>query len=79
MHSCNFLVMFTDDPAVIGLVTDDDETAYRKDVHNLTRWWQENNLTLNVDKTNELTVDYKTIHRSAVESQQLHATWRLHQ
>jgi len=58
-HSSNLVIKFTDDTTVIGLITKDDETAYRSEVVNLANWCQENNLTLNVDKTKELVIDYR--------------------
>jgi hypothetical protein len=36
---------------VVGLITSNDETAYREEVRALGVWCQENNLTLNVTKT----------------------------
>ncbi len=50
---------FSDDTTVIGLITDNDETAYREEVSTLTKWCQENHLSLNIDKTKELVVDYR--------------------
>ncbi len=50
---------FADDTTVIGLITDNDETAYREEVSTLTKWCQENHLSLNIDKTKELVVDYR--------------------
>ncbi len=44
---------------MIGLITDNDETAYREEVSTLTKWCQENHLSLNIDKTKELVVDYR--------------------
>ncbi len=44
---------------VIGLITDNVETAYREEVSTLTKWCQENHLSLNIDKTTELVVDYR--------------------
>lgn len=44
---------------VIGLITDDNETAYREEMNNLTKWCQENHLSLNIDKTKELLVDLR--------------------
>ncbi len=38
---------------------DNDETAYREEVSTLTKWCQENHLSLNIDKTKELVVDYR--------------------
>ena len=43
----------------IGLITDNDETAYREEVRDLAGWCQNNNLFLNVTKTKEMIVDYR--------------------
>ncbi len=58
-HSSNVIVKFADDTTVIGLITDNDETAYREEVSTLTKWCQENHLSLNIVKTKELVVDYR--------------------
>ncbi len=58
-HSSNVIVKFADDTTVIGLITDNDETGYREEVSTLTKWCQENHLSLNIDKTKELVVDYR--------------------
>jgi hypothetical protein len=42
---------------VIGLITY-DETTYREEVRDLEMWCQ-NNLSLNVSKTNKLIMDYR--------------------
>jgi uncharacterized protein YneR len=44
---------------VVGLITDNDETAYREEVRDLTVWCKDNNLSLNVIKTKEMIVDYR--------------------
>ena len=36
------------------MITNNDETAYREEVRALDVWCQENNLTLNVNKTKEM-------------------------
>jgi hypothetical protein len=36
-----------------------DETAYREEVRAIAVWCQENNLSLNVNKTKELIVDFR--------------------
>ncbi len=41
-HSSNVIVKFADDTTVIGLITDNDEMAYREEVSTLTKWCQEN-------------------------------------
>ncbi len=58
-HSSNVIVEFADDTTVIGLITDNDETAYREEVSALTKWCQENHLSLNIDKTKMLIVDFR--------------------
>ncbi len=58
-HSSNVIVKFADDTTVIGLITNNDETAYREEVSTLTKWCQENHLSLNIDKTKELVVDFR--------------------
>jgi hypothetical protein len=34
-HDYNTIIKFADDSAVVGLITDDDETAYREEVRDL--------------------------------------------
>ncbi len=58
-HTSNVIVKFADDTTVIGLITDNDETAYRAEVSTLTKWCQENHPSLNIDKTKELMVDFR--------------------
>ena len=43
--------------AQVGLITDNDETAYKEEVRDRAMWCQDNNLSLNVSKTKELIVD----------------------
>ena len=59
MHASNLIIKFADDTTVVDLITNNDETAYREEVRALLVWCQENNLTLNVNKTNEMIVDYR--------------------
>jgi hypothetical protein len=44
---------------VVGLITDNDETAYMEEVRDLTVWYQDNNFSLNVIKTKALIMDYR--------------------
>ncbi len=62
-HSSNVIIKFADDTTVIGLITDNDETAYRAEVSTLAKWCQENHLSLNIDKTKELVVDFRRQNR----------------
>ena len=48
-HDSNTIIKFADDTTVVGLITDNDETAYREEVRDLAVWCQDNNLSLNCD------------------------------
>ncbi len=43
---------------VLGLISNNNETAYLDEVERLTSWCQDNCLSLNVSKTKELIVDF---------------------
>ena len=43
---------------LIGLIINDDKSDYRNESELLVMWSKDNNLILNVDKTNELIVDF---------------------
>ncbi|CAI5695096.1 unnamed protein product [Oreochromis niloticus] len=64
-HDCrpadgsNTIIKFADDTTVIGLISDNDEAAYREEVDRLAEWCDTNNLLLNTEKTKELIVDYR--------------------
>ena len=58
MHVSNSIIKFADD-TVVGLITNNDETAYREDVMALVEWCQGNNLSLNINKIKELIVDFR--------------------
>ena len=58
-HNSNTIIKFADDTTVVGLITDNDKTAYREEVSNLAVWCQDNNLSLKVIKTKEMIVDYR--------------------
>ena len=58
-HNSNNIIKFADDTTVVGLITDNNETACREEVKDLSVWCQDNNLSLNVSKTKELIVDYR--------------------
>ncbi|KAI5611805.1 gastrula zinc finger protein XlCGF28.1-like [Silurus asotus] len=59
MHSSNHIVKFDDDTTVVGLISKNDESAYKEEMQRLTAWCGANNLTLNVDKTKEMVVDFR--------------------
>ncbi|KAI5629970.1 gastrula zinc finger protein XlCGF28.1-like [Silurus asotus] len=58
-HSLNHIIKFADDTTVVGLISKNDESAYREEVQRLTAWCGANNLSLNVDKTKEMVVDFR--------------------
>src|SRR4029434_4706786 len=53
------LLKFVDDTSVIGLIRDDDESAYRREVEQLALWCGHNNLELNTLRTVEMTLDFR--------------------
>ena len=57
-HNSNTIITFADDTTVVGLITDNDETAYNE-VRDLTVWCKDKNLSLNMIKTNEIIVYYR--------------------
>ncbi len=57
-HSSTSIIIFADDTVVLGLISNNDETAYLDEVERLTSWCQDNCLSLNVSKTKELIVDF---------------------
>lgn len=44
----------------VGLISKNDESAYGEEVRRLTDWCRANSLSLNVDKTKEMVVDFRT-------------------
>ncbi len=58
-HSSTSIITFADDTVFLGLISNNDETAYLGEVERLTSWCQDNCLSLNVSKTKELIVDFR--------------------
>ncbi|GAA6107961.1 thymidylate kinase isoform X1 [Tachysurus ichikawai] len=61
-HPTNAIIKFADDTTVIGLISGDDESAYRDEVRKLEEWCSVNNLSLNTYKTKELILDFRRCH-----------------
>ncbi len=61
-HISTSIIKFADDTVVLGLISNNDETAYLDEVERLTSWCQDNCLSLNVSKTKELIVDFRKRH-----------------
>ena len=64
MHASNSIINFADYTTVEGLITNNDETAYREEMKALGVWCQKNNLSLNVNKTKEMIVDFRKKQRT---------------
>ena len=58
-HSSKTIIKFADDTKIVGLITSNDEKAYREELGTLTAWCWVNNLSLSINKTMELIVDFK--------------------
>ncbi len=52
-------IKFADDTSVVGLISNNDETHYREEVAQLAEWCGANNLSLNVEKTKEVVMDFR--------------------
>ncbi len=61
-HNSNLFIKFADDTTVVGLISNRDETNYRSEVSRLAGWCRDNNLSLNVEKTKEIVVDFRRVH-----------------
>ncbi len=57
--SSNHIINFADDTTVVGLISNNDETHYREEVAQLAEWCGANNLSLNVEKTKEVVLDFR--------------------
>ncbi|KAI4872717.1 hypothetical protein NFI96_007016, partial [Prochilodus magdalenae] len=57
IYGSNTIIKYADDTTVIGLIRDNDETAYRDEIQHLSTWCHDNNLTLNTQKTKEIIMD----------------------
>jgi hypothetical protein len=42
-HDSNTIIKFADNTTVVGLMTRNDETAFREEIRELAVWWQNNN------------------------------------
>jgi hypothetical protein len=53
------LIKFADDTALIGLITDDDDTVYQEQLVEFVSYCDANFLELNVSKTKEMIIDFR--------------------
>ena len=59
MHASNSIIKFADNTTVVGLSTNNNETAYREEGRALGVWCQENIHSLNANKAKEMIVDFR--------------------
>ncbi|KAI4879704.1 hypothetical protein NFI96_027999, partial [Prochilodus magdalenae] len=59
IYGSNTIIKYADDTTMIGLIRDNDETAYRDEIQHLSTWCHDNNLTLNTQKTKEIIMDLR--------------------
>lgn len=54
------IIKYADDTVIIGLISKDDDSKYKEEVENFTKWCDDNFLNLNVTKTKEMIIDFRT-------------------
>ncbi|KAI4892451.1 hypothetical protein NFI96_008743, partial [Prochilodus magdalenae] len=59
VYGSNTIIKYADDTTVIGLIRDNDETAYRDEIQHLSTWCHNNNLTLNTQNTKKIIMDLR--------------------
>ena len=59
MYASNSIIKFADDTTLVGFITTKDKTACSVEVRALGVWCQENNLSLTVNKTKKMIVDFR--------------------
>eukprot|EP00061_Rhincodon_typus_P006631 g27470.t1 len=55
----NAIDTFADNTTVVGRISNNDESNYRRDIEGLVMWCNENDLSLKVGKTKELIIDFR--------------------
>ncbi|XP_072329111.1 uncharacterized protein [Scyliorhinus torazame] len=55
----NLIYKFADDTTVVGRISNNDKSDYRREINHLVAWCTENNLSLNIEKTKELIIDFR--------------------
>eukprot|EP00061_Rhincodon_typus_P002266 g17030.t1 len=50
---------FTDDTTVVGWISINDKSDYRRAIEGLVTWCNVNNLSVNFSKTKELIIDFR--------------------
>ena len=68
IHSSCPLIKFADDTAMIGLITDDDDSIYQQQLAMFVTYCDANFLELNVSKTKEMVIDFRTTKKHTPDS-----------
>eukprot|EP00061_Rhincodon_typus_P017241 g45845.t1 len=55
----NAIYKFANDTILVGRISNNDESKYRREIEGLVIWCNENNLSLNIGKTKELIIDFR--------------------
>ncbi|PWA22180.1 hypothetical protein CCH79_00018963 [Gambusia affinis] len=58
-HPSCHIVKFANNTAVVGRITNGDESIYREEVEHLVHWCRKNNLCINMKKTKEMVADFR--------------------
>ncbi len=61
-HSSTSIIKFADDTVVLGLISNNDETAYLDEVGRLASWCQDKLSLSECEQTKELIVDFRKRH-----------------
>jgi hypothetical protein len=75
-YASSSIITFVDDTTVVGLIPNNDDTAYREEVRGLGVWCLQNNLSLNVNKTKEMIVNFRKQQREHVPTTSTGPQWR---
>ncbi|KAI4887377.1 hypothetical protein NFI96_006708 [Prochilodus magdalenae] len=59
IHPGCHIVKFADDTAVVGCITNSDESGYRQEVEHLEGWCRKNNLCISIKKAKQMIVDFR--------------------
>ncbi|KAJ8359021.1 hypothetical protein SKAU_G00155460 [Synaphobranchus kaupii] len=54
------ILTYADDTTIVGLISRDNEAAYRQEVERTVAWRKENDLVLNAKKTNKIIINFRT-------------------
>eukprot|EP00061_Rhincodon_typus_P008838 g31812.t1 len=55
----NAIYKFADNTTIVGQISNNDETAYRKEIECLVSWCKDDNISLNVSKSEELIINFR--------------------